>query len=80
LHTATLAMRKQALLKAMAVKVKLLDSDDENIRSKAATELIEWELGRATARNEHTGAGGGAMQVSFSWEDMIKRDDDTSSA
>ena len=55
-------MRKQALLKAMAVKVKLLDSVDENVRSKVATELIEWELGKATLRNEHTGAGGGAVE------------------
>lgn len=48
IHRAALEMRKQAVLKAIAVKIKLLDSDDENVRSRAATELIEWELGKAT--------------------------------
>jgi hypothetical protein len=46
-HRAALEMRKQAVLRAIAVKIKLLDSDDENVRSKAATEIIEWELGKA---------------------------------
>jgi hypothetical protein len=47
-HNAALSMRKQAVLKALAVKIALLDSDDENVRSRAATELIEWELGKAS--------------------------------
>jgi len=46
-HNAALGMRKQAVLQAVAVKVKLLESEDENIRSKAASEIIEWELGKA---------------------------------
>lgn len=48
IHNAALGMRKQAVLQAVAVKVKLLESEDENIRSKAASEIIEWELGKAT--------------------------------
>lgn len=61
IHDAALSMRKKAVLKAIAVKVKLLDSEDENVRSKAASEIIEWELGKATQKNEHTGADGGAI-------------------
>ncbi len=47
IHSAALSMRRQAVLKAIAVKLALLDSDEEAIRSKAATEIIEWELGQA---------------------------------
>lgn len=53
-HNAALTMRKQAVLKAIAVKLALLDSEDENIRGRAATEIIEWELGKATQRTEIT--------------------------
>ena len=73
-HDAALSMRKQAVLKAIAVKLALLNSDDENIRSRAATEIIEWELGKATSRTEHTGADGGAIK----WEQVMRVDlDDT---
>ena len=54
LHDAIIEMRKQSALKAMSVKVALLDSEDENVRSRAATELIEWELGKAMQRGELT--------------------------
>lgn len=47
IHNAALEMRKQAVLQAVAVKIKLLESSDENVRSKAASEIIEWELGKA---------------------------------
>ena len=42
-----LHIRRRALARAMAVKVSLLDSDDERVRDKAATDIIEWELGKA---------------------------------
>lgn len=61
-HNAALARRRQAVLKAIAVKIALLDSDDESIRSKAATEILEWELGKSPQRTEITGANGGAIQ------------------
>ena len=57
IHNAARAMRKQAVLKAIAVKLKLLDSDDEAIRSKAASEIIEWELGKAIQHTDITSAG-----------------------
>ena len=41
-----LAIRRKNLVKAMAVKVAGLDSDDEQVRQKSATEIIEGELGK----------------------------------
>jgi hypothetical protein len=65
IHSAAIGMRKQAVLKAVAVKIALLDSEDENIRSKAASEIIDWELGRATQKQEIAGEGGGAIEHVF---------------
>jgi len=59
-----LQVRKRNLLKAMLVKVTGLDSGDEAVRQKAATELIEWELGKAAQRQEITGAEGGPLVIS----------------
>lgn len=42
-----LEMRRQSLVKAMAVKARGLDSEDEKVRQSVATEIIEWELGKA---------------------------------
>jgi hypothetical protein len=47
MHRAALTVRKQSLLKAMRVKLALLDSDNEGIRNRAATDILEWELGKA---------------------------------
>lgn len=62
-ESATRAVRKRNLLKAMMVKVAGLDSPNEDTRQKVATEIIEGELGKPTQRNEHTGADGEAMRV-----------------
>jgi hypothetical protein len=40
-------IRNQHLAKAMSVKVKGLDDKDARVRQAAATEIIEWELGKA---------------------------------
>lgn len=56
--TTALHLRRRALAKAMAVKVAGLDSGDERVRQAVATEVIEWELGKATQRQEHSGPGG----------------------
>lgn len=40
-------LRRRNLAKAMLTKVAGLDSDDEKLRQGVATELIEWEMGRA---------------------------------
>jgi len=52
-----LHLRRRNLAKAMLVKVKGLESDDDKIRQSVATEIIEWELGRATQpqTDEHSG-------------------------
>lgn len=52
IHSATLARRKQLTLKALSVKASGLDSEDEAIRQKTATEILEWELGKATQHAE----------------------------
>ena len=40
-------LRRRHLVKAMLVKVSGLDSEDEPVRQKVATEVIEWEMGKA---------------------------------
>ena len=40
-------LRKRNLIKAMGVKAAGLDSKSESVRQKAASEIIEWELGKA---------------------------------
>ena len=41
-------MRRRNLAKAMLVKTAGLDSDNERLRQGIATEIVEWELGKAT--------------------------------
>jgi len=56
-------IRRKALAKAMLVKVKGLDSNDDVLRQRVATEIIEWEMGKATNRTEVAGPEGGPVQV-----------------
>ncbi len=42
-----LELRRRNLIKAMGVKAAGLDSKNESIRQKVATEIIEWENGKA---------------------------------
>lgn len=57
-------IRRRNLSKAMLVKVTGLDSEDERLRQGVATEIIEWEMGRAKQGVEHSGTGeGGAIVV-----------------
>jgi hypothetical protein len=48
-------VRRRNLAKAMLVKVGGLDSGDESLRQRVATEIIEWEMGRAQQPIEHGG-------------------------
>ena len=41
-------LRRRHLAKAMAVKVKGLDEKDKRLRQSVASEIIEWEMGKAT--------------------------------
>lgn len=52
-----LHLRRRALAKAMLVKVRGLDTDDERLRQQTATEIIEWELGKATQTNKNEDTG-----------------------
>lgn len=54
-------IRLRNLNKAMMVKVTGLDSDDEQIRQKVASEIIEGELGKAA--QPITGQDGGELVV-----------------
>jgi hypothetical protein len=48
-------LRRRALARAMLVKTEGLDSRDERVRQAVATEIIEWELGKATQKQEVAG-------------------------
>jgi hypothetical protein len=52
-------IRRRNLAKAMSVKVAGLNSEDEKLRQGVATEVIEWEMGRATL----TGKDGGPIET-----------------
>lgn len=56
-------LRRRYLAQAMLVKVDGLVSADEKIRQAAATEIIEWEMGKATQRQEHAGVGGKPIEI-----------------
>ena len=71
MHSAALTVRKNALLKAMQVKLKLLDHKDGRIRDKAATDILEWELGRATQPLGGTGKDG-AIPVELTWKAVVE--------
>ena len=60
-----LHLRRKALAKAMAVKVAGLDSDEERTRQHVATEIIEWEMGKATQRQEVSGPDGGTLVIEY---------------
>lgn len=51
------SLRKRNLVKAMGVKAAGLNSKDEKVRQSAATEIIEWELGKAEQRTDITTQG-----------------------
>ena len=56
-------IRRKALAKAMLIKVKGLDSNDDVLRQRVATEIIEWEMGKATNRTEVGGVEGKPIEV-----------------
>lgn len=72
-HDSAIAMRQSALVKAMAVKLALLDNEDVAIRNRVATEIIEWELGRSTDRKEIKAT------VTNEWADIMRISDDDDS-
>ena len=65
-------IRKKNLVKAMMIKAKGLDSDDEKLTQSVATEIIEWELGKAKQAVEHTGENGDPIRI----VEIIKKSDE----
>jgi len=63
-------MRRRNLAKAMGVKVKGLDSESERTRQGVASEIIEWEMGKAkqTVDSMVSGPGGGPVDVIIGWK------------
>ena len=67
-------IRRRNLAKAMQVKVDGLDVKDNHIKQRVATEIIDWEMGKARQDIKHTGTGeDGELVVKF--ESNIKPDD-----
>jgi len=62
-----LHLRRRSLAKAMAVKIKGLEADDDRLRQSVATEIIEWEMGRATQPN--TNEVDGALRIEVVYVD-----------
>jgi hypothetical protein len=64
-------LRKNALIKAIMVKIAGLDSGDEALRQKVATEIIEWELGKALQKQELAGPDGDRLIIQYvnDWRD-----------
>lgn len=56
-HEEALTLRKSATTKAVQVMITLLDDEDAAIRERAATKIIEWELGKAMQPTEIDASG-----------------------
>lgn len=54
---AALDLRQRNLIKAVGVKAAGLDSKNETVRQKTASEIIEWELGKARQDVDVTSKG-----------------------
>ena len=66
-------IRRRNLAKAMLVKVDGLSINDESLRQRVATEIIEWEMGKATQKQELSGPGAGEFVVNYSWDEMLEK-------
>ena len=51
--------------KAAMVKIAGLDSDNEKIRQDVASEILDRNLGKATQRQEVTGAAGAPLEIVY---------------
>lgn len=56
---------EDASLQAAMVVVALLTSEDEAVRLRAAQDILDRANGKATQRQELTGAGGGELRIRF---------------
>ena len=58
-----LHLRRKSLAKAMAIKVGGLDEEDNRLRQGVATEIIEWEMGKAGQKMELSGKDGEPLAI-----------------
>lgn len=66
---------RRALADAITVKLEGLNSRNDNVKQSAATELIDRVLGKATQKQEVTGANGAAVNVVLKWAEDNATDD-----
>jgi hypothetical protein len=71
-----LELRRRALAKAMLVKVDGLDSRDQRVRQQAATEIIEWEMGKAAATVDLRSEGKGLSALLADLRRTLTAEDD----
>lgn len=69
---------RKHLAKAMMVKVSGLDSEDERVRQSVASELIEWNLGKAMQKQEVTGPNGEVIPIAVQFIPYARTDPDHS--
>jgi hypothetical protein len=62
------AIRRNALIKAVMVKIAGLDSEDDALRQKTATEIIDWEMGKAGQSVDVTSGGEKLNLIRVSWD------------
>lgn len=62
-------LRRRSLPKAMAVKIAGLENDNDRLRQNVSTEIIEWEMGKATQKQEISGPDAGAFLINLTWGD-----------
>ena len=70
-------LRRRNLIKAMGVKAAGLDSKNEIVRQKTATEIIEWETGKAGQLLDITSGGEKITKIVVEWQDDDNSDDKT---
>lgn len=71
---------KQQSIRAVMTIAKLLDSPDEAIRLRAAQDLLDRAIGKATQRSEISGKDGGAVPIRFIDYGLSIDDDDDDKA
>ena len=64
-------LRRRNLAKAMAVKVAGLDEKDSRLRQGVATEIIEWETGKARQKIEHGGDPDEPVRILIGGVDLV---------
>ena len=65
---------QEAVEQAARVKVEGLHSRNERVKQDAASEILDRVAGKAAQRLEHTGEGGGAIQID--WGEVAINDSD----